>query len=106
MYVCMRKKTVATPSDSTNASKLMAYPNPFSGQMTLELDLSKPVSGATVAMFSQTGMNVYSARLGSLPAGKQTFTITPSVSDGVYVLIVTAGDDHWQTIVIKRRGVQ
>lgn len=106
MYVCMRKVSTAMSADSTGASRLAAYPNPFSGQVTVEIDLPEAVAGATVAMFSQSGMNVYSAKLGSLQAGKQTFTVAPPVPDGVYVLTVTAGGERWQTIVIKRRGVQ
>ena len=72
MYVCMRKEADATPADSVGASRLTAYPNPFSGQMTVEIDLPEPVADATVGLFSQAGMNVYSAKLGSLPAGRRS----------------------------------
>ena len=104
MYVCMRKEAAATPADSAGASRLTASPKPFSGQVTVEFDLPETVADATVGLFSQAGMNVYSAKLGSLPAGRQTFTVSPSVPDGVYVLTMTAGNKRWQTIVIKRRG--
>ena len=105
MYVCMKKDFQSGGADSVEVSRLTAYPNPFSGQVTVEVTLPEPVAEAIVGIFSQSGMNVYSARLGGMDAGVQTFTINPSIPDGVYVLTVMAGNNKYQTIIMKRRNV-
>lgn len=106
MYICLHKKNTNVADSLGNGNvKLRAYPNPFSGQITIGFDLPENVSSARVGLYSQTGMNLYLAELGMLETGKHSFNLQPQVPDGLYVIRVTAGKYSYQTIVIKKTGI-
>lgn len=105
MYICLQKGNAdeyATPDVAGADARLYAWPNPFSGHVTLSFELPEPVEKSSVALYSQSGMPVFTATLGALQSGKHSFTMNPSVPDGVYVLHVTAGTNHYRTIVVKK----
>ena len=106
MYISLAKvgaqdRDVAVDSIGTS---LKAYPNPFSGDVTLSFELTEDVAFARICLYSQTGVNVLNATTGALAAGRHSFTITPNVPDGMYVAHVTAGNRQFRAIIIKKRG--
>jgi uncharacterized protein len=109
MYLCLQKKDSLAKenilrSDSLRNidTKLIAYPNPFFGQITCEFNLPQATANIQIGLYNRAGMCVYNAKIGSLTTGKQTVTITPAVIDGVYIMMVKAGEYMYQTIVIKK----
>lgn len=105
MYICLYKDN-GDSIDSTGTqerTRLYAWPNPFSGQITLSFELTESAPNARMALYSQSGMNVFTSYLGLLPVGKHSFTISPDVVDGIYVLHVTAGKHTFRTIIVKKR---
>ena len=106
MYISLAKVGTQgrqAAADSTE-TRLKAYPNPFSGDVTLSFDLTEDVASARICLYSQAGVNVLNATTGALAAGHHSFTITPNVHDGMYVAHVTAGSSRFRAIIIKRRG--
>ena len=106
MYISLAK-VVAQDRDAAVDSigtSLKAYPNPFSGDVTLSFDLTEDVASARICLYSQAGVNVLNATTGALAAGRHSFTITPNVPDGMYVTHVTAGNRQFRAIIIKKRG--
>ena len=106
MYISLAKVGTQgrqAAADSTE-TRLKAYPNPFSGDVTLSFDLTEDVASARICLYSQTGVNVLNATTGALAAGRHSFTITPNVPDGMYVAHVTAGNRQFRAIIIKKRG--
>lgn len=106
MYISLAKVGAQgndAAADSTKTS-LKAYPNPFSGNVTLSFDLTEAVTSARICLYNQAGVNVLTATTGALAAGHHSFTITPNVPDGMYVAHVTAGSRQFRAIIIKKRG--
>ena len=105
MSICLQKDY--SDGDIANEiakddTRLYAWPNPFSGNVTLGFDLSESVESGSITLYSQSGMPVFAATLGALQPGKHSFTVAPSIPEGVYVLHVTAGTCHYRTVVVKK----
>jgi len=107
MYICLQKDysdgDMQRETDK-NDTRLYAWPNPFSGNVTLSFDLVESVDNALISIYNQSGMPMYTTPLGTLQSGKHSFTITPSIPDGIYLLNVTAGNNHYKTIIVKKTG--
>lgn len=107
MYICLQKDysdgDMQRETDK-NDTRLYAWPNPFSGNVTLNFDLVESVDNALISIYNQSGMPMYTTPLGTLQSGKHSFTITPSIPDGIYLLNVTAGNNHYKTIIVKKMG--
>lgn len=85
------------------SESLRAYPNPFTGTISVRFTLEEE-SSVQLALYSSAGKNVYTSAAQSLPAGEQVLSLTPHIPEGVYVLKVYTAGRTWQTIVIKKGG--
>ncbi len=104
MYLCLRRCNYPmTDTQSDDDSKIWAYPNPFKSQVTVRFELDEPCASTKICLYTRTGVNKQSYDLGSLDAGEHTYTFSPNVTDGVYVLHVVAGEHLYQTIIIRER---
>lgn len=67
-----------------------AYPNPFSDELTLQLELNA-ASQVQVAMFDLSGKKLLSSDKGLLTSGKHSFDMTAetmNLAQGVYLMTV------------------
>ena len=104
MFLCLRRCNF--PLDDTiggDNSRIWAYPNPFQNQVTVKFELDEPCASTKICLYTRTGVNKQNYNLGSLEAGEHTYTLSPNVTDGVYVLHVVAGEHIYQTIIIRER---
>ena len=105
MYIALQKTVYNGNTKGDDAkSKIYAYPNPFSGQLTVSLELTDDVPSASVGIYSQAGVNIHTYNIGALSCGKNAFTLYPSLPNGIYMLRVIAGRQRFQTIIIKKGG--
>ena len=82
-----------------------AAPNPFSVSFDAMFELPGEVE-AKVRIFNQLGVMVWSKDLGTLAEGKHSVGITPNITDGTYVLNITAGRRVYRTIIVKKGGAR
>ena len=104
MYLCLRR--CAYPMGETadsGESKIWTYPNPFSSQVTIKFELEESCKSAKVCLYTRDGINKQNFTLGALEAGEHSYTLTPDVSDGIYVLHVIADQHVYETLIIRER---
>ncbi len=82
-----------------------AAPNPFSVSFNAIFELEADVN-AKVRIFNQLGVAIYTNDLGTLEKGKHFISITPNISDGTYVLNISAGKQVFRTIIVKKGGAE
>ena len=73
-------------------STVKAYPNPFSHDLTLSIDLTESVKGIIVTVYDISGRPVYSKQMNNLPSGNSLIQLGLSgnrIPSGVYVINVT-----------------
>jgi hypothetical protein len=86
--------TAAKPSLTTVENKLTSYPNPFSGQATIELQLEN-TSFVRVFVVDIAGRVVANLQEGNLQDGKHRFVFDGSqMPKGLYFAKVIAGNDQ------------
>ena len=103
MYVCLKKVSNSfEEQDSNDNSKIYAYPNPFVESFNLNFELDKDVNTAKICIFTQSGLNKLNYGIGSLQAGKHSFTISPNIANGTYIGHVLADEYEYQTIIFKK----
>lgn len=106
MYISLQKVSSEGKTDANdghnNEAHIYAYPNPFSDHVTIHFELTNDVQHAKAHIYSQSGVNIQSFNLGSLEAGKHSFTLSPSVYKGTYVLCVAAGNQLFRTIIVRK----
>jgi TPR repeat protein len=101
MYVCLLKATGAELSDEEIRNSLKAYSSPTTDQVILKFTLAEDVPAVRISFFSRTGLNVQNFTYGYLPAGECTLTLSPSLADGAYTIRVLAGNQQYQTLIVK-----
>jgi flagellar hook assembly protein FlgD len=67
--------------NSANGEFVTAYPNPSSGDVSFEVENSKPVP-VTLTVFDITGRAVRQIKYGTLPDGKQIVTWDGKMENG------------------------
>lgn len=103
MYVILKKIGVVDENkESEDSSKIYAFPNPFVDSFNLNFELDKDVLSAKICIFTESGLNRLSYGLGALPAGKHSFTISPNIKKGTYIVHVIADEYDYQTIIFKK----
>ncbi len=69
------------------------YPNPFSGQTTIDVSIEVPTT-LSIEVMNILGQTVYSKDAGSVQAGKHRFTIDGSMlKPGIYLYTINAGNN-------------
>ena len=103
MYVCLQKHDDEGNAvvDGDEYTRIMAYADPYSNRVVFKFDLSEDVPSVKVGLYSRTGVNVANFAFGSMPAGRNSLTITPDIADGYYVAYVWAGNHKFQAIIVK-----
>jgi uncharacterized protein len=116
MYITLTKDkapTVATKSnlksavDTTSAtnqkalSGLVAWPNPFSGELRVSFTLATPGS-VQLRVASMSGTEVFNTPYTGLDKGSHTLPLQLSIPAGAYIVKVTTGNGELSAIVIKQ----
>ena len=105
MFITLHKKQKKnTDLSSGNHRNIRIYPNPFASKVTFEFELEEKASQVKVLIYSQLGVNVQSYTLGAMEAGKHSFSISPSVSDGIYIAHIMADKNIYRTIIVKKEN--
>lgn len=103
MYVFLKKTSDSFEGQEyEDNSKIYAYPNHFEDSFNLNFELDKDVNSAKICIFTQSGLNKHNYGIGSLSAGKHSFSISPNLSKGTYIVHVLADKYDYQTIIIKK----
>lgn len=100
IYMELRK-----PNASVGVSKelgMMVSPNPFDSDFTVSFILTSDCSKIDVCIFNQSGSLVDRQTYASMQKGNQTIRITPSITSGLYVLSVNAGNQMYRTLIRKK----
>lgn len=91
-----------TKGEHNNNNKvIIAYPNPFSNELNLRIDMEKEETIA-IAIYDMQGQNVYQHNVGVLPAGKQHIAIQPNLKRGTYISKVFIGEKENQLVIISK----
>ncbi len=79
------------------------YPNPVSGEMKIDVNLSKNVKNAEVAVSTITGQRVYQAGINNLGIGVNTVVVpTQKFNAGIYFCTITIdGNKETRKFVVK-----
>jgi hypothetical protein len=78
--------------NSSNGVALSVFPNPFSDNTTLEINLTN-TSPVTVTMYNVLGESVYTNSLGQMSVGKHSLNLdSQKLSAGVYYITVAVAD--------------
>ncbi|MBW8330979.1 MAG: T9SS type A sorting domain-containing protein, partial [Prolixibacteraceae bacterium] len=86
--------TSAKPSIVSSETKLVNYPNPFSGSTNIELQLEK-ASYVRVSVIDMAGRTVSTLQEGNLTEGKHRFTFDgTALPKGLYFAKVVNGSDQ------------
>lgn len=104
MYIVLQKKNSQNTIGSSG--RIYAYPNPFAEQLTASFTLKDDVDGGRAYIYTQNGILAKSYSFGHLEAGRHAFTLSPHLSDGIYILQIIAGQQQYRTIIIKKQGAQ
>jgi M6 family metalloprotease-like protein len=82
--------------------QLNTYPNPFANTMSVDFYLDHPVS-ATIEMFNILGDKVTEMQTENLTSGNHSIKLnTANLSNGIYLLKVTAGDRQGWLKAVKK----
>lgn len=104
MYLCLRRCSYPMGETADGGeSKIWAYPNPFSSQVTIKFELEESCKSAKVCLYTRDGVNRQSYALGALEEGEHTYTFVPNVTDGIYVLRVVANQHVYETLIIREK---
>ena len=72
---------------------MIAYPNPFSDQATIQFKLNK-ASDVSIAIYDITGKSVRRIEAGNYLAGEHTFNVQKGdLKSGIYILRMNTGDN-------------
>lgn len=102
MYVSLNRietnrKTQVSPCD------LSAYPIPSTGQIEVRFILPHDVIMSSITLITQQGQTVKQYDIGTLPAGKNRLVLSPSVTDGLYIVSLSADNISSQTAILLKR---
>lgn len=100
-----RISSISAPS---GGSELTVYPNPFSAELTITLDL-KQEADVSVQILDMHGRLLFETSERALSSGKQNIRLSSSHlssqlrSDGLYLLRIQAGNRSYQKVLILHR---
>lgn len=101
MFISVSKCAELKGDNANSQGKVFAYQRPFSGDIIIKFILDEYIHGTKVDVTTQTGFKVSSYHIGNLCAGEHTYTISPELSGGVYVLQVKASKFAYSTVIVK-----
>lgn len=81
---------------------MAAYPVLGTDKIEIRFLLPKEVKNASVYLTDQTGLYVKSYNTGALSAGKQRFTISTKLKNGLYIVSMKANELHGQTTILLK----
>jgi hypothetical protein len=86
---------------NSTAPNATAFPNPFTGQLTVQLQLAQPEQ-IQLSLTDMAGRNVLSMPVQQLAAGSQQLQLdTRNLPAGVYLLRIESGDTARTLRVVK-----
>jgi len=95
--------SIAEDPLSSIASVFPAYPNPSNSDATIDLTLTRPVP-VSIAIKDITGRQAYNVHYGTQSIGVHRLSLeVSSLSSGIYLLTVNAGQQQFTQKLIVRR---
>lgn len=103
MYLSLSRRGADSDTRDDGLCYMAAYPVAGTNRIELRFTLPREVHDISIVLASQNGMYAKSYNLGALPSGDHRFTITPNLTDGLYIVSMTADGLHGQTAIMLRR---
>lgn len=103
MYLSLSRRSADSDTPADGLCYMAAYPVAGTNRIELRFTLPHEVHGVSVTLASQNGMYAKSYTLGALSSGEHRFTITPNLTDGLYIVSMTADGLHGRTAIMLRR---
>lgn len=103
MYIMLQRDDASNASEKVSG-KAYAYPYPFTSQLTVTFELSCDEPNVMLCLYDQYGSNVFNYPLGSLTEGQHSFSVSPDVMPGIYMIRIKAGNEYFKTIFTRKRG--
>lgn len=98
MYIHL---TLRKEEDINSNKVVIAYPNPFSKELNLSINMDKDET-VLIAIYDMRGQNVYQYNAGVLSTGKQHIAIQPNLRKGTYIAKVFIGEKENQLVIISK----
>ena len=95
-------KKIATVNDNeTYSNAITVSPNPFDGQLNLQLTLTKAQSG-TIEIYDQAGRRVYTGSKAGFEKGANYQLLSPNLVNGTYTISFRGEQTQLSTQIIKK----
>ena len=101
LYVSLQKSKIAEKVIEQEKEFLIAYPNPFDGEINILFSLEKE-QNVTISVYDVNG-NLYDRQiLGFLHAGQHNYQLALSAPQGQYLLVVETDNKKITNLIIKK----
>lgn len=101
MYVSLHKTSGIEEDDNPEEfTKIAAFTDPYSHQITLKFELSQPVPSAQISIYDRTSVNVGNYTCGAMEAGINVVNFSPGLHEGYYVIYVVTEIQRYQTVIV------
>ena len=98
--------TDTIPVDSVPDDRLVAYPNPFGGEVRFMFDNHQATDKLTLEIYDSYGRITYRQNIGTRPAGKNVIVvnaIAAKLKTGLYIATLKVNGKVYQSVKIVRR---
>jgi uncharacterized protein len=96
-----QKNSIDTLLSNNSLKDLVAFPNPFSNDLTISFNLSNQCN-VQVSVYNINSTIVYSEQFVNLPLGLQVQKLPLNVSTGIYIIKLVCGNTVQTTLVVKQ----
>ena len=101
IYISLRKVVSNNLGIKEHINKFSVYPNPFSEGLNVSF-YQATEADVQVLIYNSTGRYVYGTKLGKYTIGQQNITLTLPIPQGVYIFKIIAGENKYQSIIIRK----
>lgn len=105
MYIELSRKDCQIPTGGgiDGFNQIIVSPNPFSSQLRAILELVES-SNVSIRIFDKYGVVVWQQNMGYMEKGKHTLHLLPNLTNGYYIMNISAGKQVMRTIIINEGG--
>ena len=100
LYVSLQKSNI-TQNVTLKKEFIVAYPNPFDGEINILFDLKKE-QNVTISVYGINGTLFDSQNLGILQAGQHDYLLSLDAAKGQYMLVLQIDDKKITNLIIKK----
>ena len=100
-----RDDAIIAKKDSVSSWLASISPNPFDTQFNVNVRLEKE-ERVNIRIYNQYGALVYHMPAGIIERGEHVLNVCPNINYGTYILNVSAGQQVFRTIIVKKGGAK